>query len=66
MENFQYKVAQTKYFLEPKPTEERPPRSYKELLKITQTGSDQEKEEIIHHKKEFQQVLEPLIPKQHQ
>lgn len=61
MENFQYKVAQTEYFLEPKPTEKRPPRSYKELLKITQTGSDQEKEEIIHHKEEFQQVIEPLI-----
>lgn len=61
MENFQYKVAQTEYFLEPKPTEKRPPRSYKKLLKITQTGSDQEKEEIIHHKEEFQQVIEPLI-----
>lgn len=61
MGNFQYKVAQTEYFLEPKPKEKRPPRSYEELLKITQTGSDQEKEEIIHHKDEFQQVLEPLI-----
>lgn len=61
MENFQYKVAKTEYFLEPKQTQKRPPRSYKELLKITQTGSDQEKEGIIHHKKEFQQVLEPLI-----
>lgn len=61
MENFQYKVAQTEYFLEPKPTEKKPPRSYEELLKITQTGSDQKKEEIIHHKEEFQQVIEPLI-----
>lgn len=61
MGNFQYKVAQTECFLKPKPKEKRPLRSYEELLKITQTGSDQEKEEIIHHKKEFQQVLEPLI-----
>ena len=61
MENFQYKVAQTEYFLEPKQTEKRPPRSYEELLKITQIGRDQEKEEIIHHKEEFQQVIEPLI-----
>lgn len=61
MEKFQYKVAQTEYFIEPKPKEKRPPRSFEELLKITQTGSDQEKEEIIHHKEEFQQVIEPLI-----